>query len=177
MLLSHSQVPTLRFLIPTLYLPFPPAAPDTTTSEGKLALLRCFKQALSDWRDLLQRFLRSEDDQVGGPNGGIGDSEALTNLDTRSVGGERWDRGSGRGRVGRERWAERTDRRLGRLSSTAAGDPSGAHIRPRCAAFRMRTGLYFFRVGKAAACRHGSIASQILLFPPSHAALTLLTVT
>jgi translation initiation factor eIF-2B subunit epsilon len=43
----------------------PPAvAPDTNTQEGKLALLRSFKLALGDWRSLLQRFLRSEDDQV-----------------------------------------------------------------------------------------------------------------
>ncbi|GFR46848.1 hypothetical protein Agub_g8488 [Astrephomene gubernaculifera] len=50
---------------PQDYLPlFKAVAPDTRTSEGKLALLRGFKQALQDWRDLLQRFLRSEDDQV-----------------------------------------------------------------------------------------------------------------
>lgn len=54
----------LRYLV-TYVLPAAcTAAPDTSTSEGKLALLRSFKQALSDWRDLLQRFLRSEDDQV-----------------------------------------------------------------------------------------------------------------
>ncbi|KAG2491384.1 hypothetical protein HYH03_010176 [Edaphochlamys debaryana] len=50
---------------PADYVPlFKTVAPDTSTSEGKLALLRSFKQLLSDWRDLLQRFLKSEDDQV-----------------------------------------------------------------------------------------------------------------
>ncbi|KXZ48102.1 hypothetical protein GPECTOR_30g197 [Gonium pectorale] len=50
---------------PADYVPlFKNAAPDTSTQEGKLELLRTFKKALSDWRDLLQRFLRSEDDQV-----------------------------------------------------------------------------------------------------------------
>lgn len=50
---------------PADYVPlFKTAAPDTSTSEGKLALLRYYKTALAEWKDLLQRFLKSEDDQV-----------------------------------------------------------------------------------------------------------------
>eukprot|EP00198_Chlamydomonas_reinhardtii_P001454 XP_001690790.1 predicted protein [Chlamydomonas reinhardtii] len=49
---------------PAEYLPlFKTVAPEAS-KEGQLALLRGFKQALADWRDLLQRFLKSEDDQV-----------------------------------------------------------------------------------------------------------------
>lgn len=52
----------------------PPAVAPEASKEGQLALLRGFKQALADWRDLLQRFLKSEDDQVrrGGEGWGAG---------------------------------------------------------------------------------------------------------
>jgi len=43
---------------------FPKEAPNVATQDGKLALLKLFKKHLSEWVQLLQRFLRSEDDQV-----------------------------------------------------------------------------------------------------------------
>lgn len=44
---------------------FPSEAPDSSTKDGKLALLSRFKQQLTEWGNLLRRFLKSEDDQVG----------------------------------------------------------------------------------------------------------------
>ena len=51
--------------------PPPPPPPDSDGAppiccyqDGKLTLLRCFKQQLAEWGTLLRRFLRSEDDQV-----------------------------------------------------------------------------------------------------------------
>lgn len=44
---------------------FPSEAPDSSSKEGKLALLGHFKKQLEEWGNLLRRFLRSEDDQVG----------------------------------------------------------------------------------------------------------------
>jgi translation initiation factor eIF-2B subunit epsilon len=43
---------------------FPADAPDSSSKEGKLALLGRFKKQLGEWGNLLRRFLRSEDDQV-----------------------------------------------------------------------------------------------------------------
>jgi translation initiation factor eIF-2B subunit epsilon len=43
---------------------FPADAPDSSSKEGKLALLGRFKKQLTEWGNLLRRFLRSEDDQV-----------------------------------------------------------------------------------------------------------------
>lgn len=43
---------------------FPADTPDSTSKEGKLTLLGRFKTQLSEWGNLLRRFLRSEDDQV-----------------------------------------------------------------------------------------------------------------
>uniref|UniRef100_A0A383VLX2 Translation initiation factor eIF2B subunit epsilon n=1 Tax=Tetradesmus obliquus TaxID=3088 RepID=A0A383VLX2_TETOB len=43
---------------------FPADAPDSSSKDGKLALLSRFKQQLGEWGNLLRRFLRSEDDQV-----------------------------------------------------------------------------------------------------------------
>ena len=40
------------------------ALPLCCFQDGKLTLLRCFKQQLAEWGTLLRRFLRSEDDQV-----------------------------------------------------------------------------------------------------------------
>ena len=55
--------------------PAPPApqdAPDVATAAGKLALLKRFRAQLAEWGPLLQRFLRSEDDQVwGGARGAV----------------------------------------------------------------------------------------------------------
>ncbi len=61
---SQPLPPALNCCPPCPHSP-PAAAPDTSTSEGKLALLRYYKTALAEWKDLLQRFLKSEDDQVG----------------------------------------------------------------------------------------------------------------
>lgn len=36
-----------------------------SSNAGKLALLKRFRAQLAEWGPLLQRFLRSEDDQVG----------------------------------------------------------------------------------------------------------------
>eukprot|EP00878_Enallax_costatus_P018338 GHUV01019301.1.p1 GENE.GHUV01019301.1~~GHUV01019301.1.p1 ORF type:complete len:732 (+),score=248.43 GHUV01019301.1:153-2348(+) len=43
---------------------FPSEAPDSSSKDGKLALLGRFKKQLAEWGNLLRRFLRSEDDQV-----------------------------------------------------------------------------------------------------------------
>jgi len=43
---------------------FPTSAPDDTTLQGKLALLKSFQGRLDEWKGLLQRFLKDEDDQV-----------------------------------------------------------------------------------------------------------------
>jgi hypothetical protein len=42
---------------------------------GKVALLKRFKGQLGEWGPLLQRFLRSEDDQVRGGGWGVGGVE------------------------------------------------------------------------------------------------------
>eukprot|EP00775_Hariotina_reticulata_P010863 gene10863-11017_t len=43
---------------------FPAEAPDSSSKDGKMLLLQRFKKQLNEWAALLQRFLRSEDDQV-----------------------------------------------------------------------------------------------------------------
>ncbi len=45
--------------------PTPQDAPDVSTPAGKVALLKRFRAQLAEWGPLLQRFLKSEDDQVG----------------------------------------------------------------------------------------------------------------
>jgi len=50
---------------PPLPAPHPPQdAPDVSTQAGKVALLKRFRAQLGEWGPLLQRFLKSEDDQV-----------------------------------------------------------------------------------------------------------------
>ncbi|KAI8468580.1 MAG: nucleotide-diphospho-sugar transferase [Monoraphidium minutum] len=43
---------------------YPKDAPDVASGAGKVALLKRFRSQLAEWGPLLQRFLRSEDDQV-----------------------------------------------------------------------------------------------------------------
>ena len=42
----------------------PQEVPDVSTPGGKVALLKRFQAQLAEWGPLLQRFLRSEDDQA-----------------------------------------------------------------------------------------------------------------
>lgn len=44
---------------------FPAEAPDVSSHAGKRVLLTRFQDQAKDWGSLLQRFLRTEDDQVG----------------------------------------------------------------------------------------------------------------
>ena len=41
------------------------AQPDAASKEGRLELLRKINLQLKTWKDLLHRFLKSNDDQVG----------------------------------------------------------------------------------------------------------------
>jgi hypothetical protein len=44
---------------------FPASAPGTSTKGGREALLKAFVAQLDEWKDMLQRFLKGDDDQVG----------------------------------------------------------------------------------------------------------------
>ena len=45
---------------------FPAVAPDTASKGGREALLKVFVAQLEEWKDMLQKFLKGDDDQARG---------------------------------------------------------------------------------------------------------------